>query len=107
MAQRIFRALLFTIACVCGLNSAQAQGFSFDTESTFLQLHTSNGNNFGNNATGYEIGQRYQLSYINPDYLGPTGHLLGWDHNGFTPAGAGLLRLKLTTSMVRCSNGST
>ncbi len=79
MAHRFFRAIMLTIACVCGLNYAQAQSIGFDTEATFLRLHTSNGAP-ADNVTGYEIGQRYQLSYVNSRNLGSRLTYWDWDH---------------------------
>ena len=82
MFQRTFRALLFILTCVCGLNFAQAQSVFFDTESTFLRLHTSNANPLVNNATGYDQGQRFQLGLLNADDLGVRVTYWDWDHQG-------------------------
>ncbi len=89
MALRFFRAIAMTIVCFCGLNQVQAQ-VSFDTESTFLQLNTSNGNVFGENATGHDLGQRYQVSYVNPSNLGGRITHWEWNHGSFTPSGTRL-----------------
>ncbi len=94
MAHRFIRAIMLTIACISGLNYAQAQGLSFNTEATFLRLHSSNGQPLADNATDYEIGQRYQLSYVNSRNLGTRISYWDWDHNAQNPAGVNIAALK-------------
>ncbi len=90
MAQCLFRALLLTLVCVCGSSYVQAQGIAFDSEATFLRLHRSNGIVFGDNTTDYEIGGRYQLSYVNSRNLGGRLTYWEWDHTARNVAGASI-----------------
>ncbi len=106
MAQCLFRALLLTLVCVCGSSYVQAQGIAFDSEATFLRLHRSNGIVFGDNTTDYEIGGRYQLSYVNSRNLGGRLTYWEWDHTARNVAGASIAALEPTMQMLKFSNGS-
>lgn len=81
MVVRSLSALALLTMCLVGATSVQGQEWIFDTETLFLQLHTTTGAPT-NAATNFETGQRYSLSHINDRNIGTRLTYFEWDHVG-------------------------